>query len=65
MSFAHLLSTARFVQRDTFHRHRVVEVRHVRIVEGDMAVLANADKREVDGLRQQLSAVVVHHLIEI
>jgi hypothetical protein len=52
VSFPGLLAAAGVVQDHALQCLRILEVGDVRIVEGDVAVLAETDKREVDGLGQ-------------
>ena len=54
---ADLLVTTRVVDLDRLDLRRVVEVRHVRVVEGDMAVLADPDEGEVETAIREERAV--------
>ena len=49
MAFADLLHAAAFVHFHALDGKGVVEVRDVRVVEGDVAVLAEAKEGDVDG----------------
>jgi hypothetical protein len=54
MAFADLLAAAGIIEADDFDRYRVVEVRHGRVVETNVAVFADADEAGVDwGFGQQ------------
>ena len=47
-SVVYLLVAAHFVQRDNLYRGRIVEFRHRRVVESDMAVFTDAHEYNVD-----------------
>ena len=53
----HLLAPARVVERHDLHARRVGEVRHRRVVERQVAVLADAEADEVDRRRRQQGRV--------
>lgn len=48
VALAHLLHAAAPIKHHSLHQQRIVEVRVAGIVEGDMAVLAETDKGDVD-----------------
>jgi hypothetical protein len=62
--FTHLLTATRIVELDDEIRALGVEIRG-RIVECEVAVLANPDERHIDRLRRQLSAEILAHRVRI
>lgn len=53
----HLLAPAGVVEPDDLHEHRVVEIRHGRVIERQVAVLADTEADEVDRRRRQQGRV--------
>jgi hypothetical protein len=48
MPFTSLLFAARIIQRNYFHRGGIMEVGYWRIIEGNVSVLAKANKCKID-----------------
>src|SRR5665647_1927090 len=57
MAFANLLSPAGIVEMDNLDRQGVGEVRHRRVVEANVSVLADSDKAGVDGRLGEQGAI--------
>src|ERR1035437_2402189 len=65
MTLAHLLLPAVWVQDDAFHHQRIFEVRDGRIVDGDVSILADPHKSQIDRTGGEQSRVARYFRVQV